>query len=340
LLRGLRRWVTGWATDAGMWMAPQLSAAAVDRIGHWIGRCGGHLPLLVGAVADNMRAAGVYSPAAVRDYFVQVGIHLAGALHALRSAGARSAHDRGFELAELARARIELDASVGRLGEVAATGGVILVGPHIANYLLGLARLNQEIPLTVYLRHSKDPRRQEAKRRWCRAAGVEWICEPPDVGSALGRLGPMAAALRNNRALFITPDLPQKRGQGVPVDLFGRRICLPAGPAWLALRTRAPMYLLLAEVRDQGQRLIVHGPFEHLGASSGRAERRTEVQRRMQWFAAKLERFLREQTPLWYLWGDKRWTRLFHGDRRYVSLPRPDRSPARPAAVAYAHYPH
>lgn len=37
----------------------------------------------------------------------------------------------------------------------------------------------------------------------------------------------------------------------------------------------------------------------------------------MQWFASGFERFVRAQPPLWYLWADKRWTRVFRDDPRY-----------------------
>jgi lauroyl/myristoyl acyltransferase len=315
LLRALRHWVTARATDTALWAAPRLSVRGVDRIGALVARCGPHSPIIARQVAENLRAVGVYSPAAVRDYFAQLGEHFSGALHALRCASRAGPG----ELAALAAERVELDDSVARLSTVLATGrGAILVGPHINNYLLNLARLNQVCPLTVYLRHSKDAQRRAAKQRWYEASGVGWISEPLDAGRTLGRLGRMAEALRAGRVLFITPDLPQKRESGTPVQFFGREIYLPAGPALLALRSGAPLFMLTAEMHGSRQRLVLHGPFVGDSETRGRDQRQAAVRARLQWFADGLERFLVEQTPLWYLWGDKRWTRLLRGDSRYV----------------------
>jgi lauroyl/myristoyl acyltransferase len=312
LLRALRHWVTARATDAALRAAPRLSVRGVDRVGALVAQCGPRLPFIARQVADNLRAVGVYSPAAVREYFAQLGGHFAGALHALRCAGPG-------DLARLAAERVELGESVARLSAVLVAGrGAILVGPHINNYLLNLARLNQVCPLTVYLRHSKDAQRRAAKQRWYEASRVGWISEPLDAGRTLGRLGRMAEALRAGRVLFITPDLPQKRESGTPVRLFGREIYLPAGPALLALRSGAPLFMLTAEMHGPRQRLVLHGPFGGDSETRGREQRQAAVQARLQWFADGLERFLVKQTPLWYLWGDKRWTRLLRGDSRYV----------------------
>jgi lauroyl/myristoyl acyltransferase len=315
----MRHWVTARATDAALLVAPRMSIQAADQIGGLLGRGGRHLPLVARLVADNMRALGVYTAAAHAAYFAQLGVHFAGALQALRCVGHRGEPQPSRELARLAAARVVLDASVFRLrGALAGGRGAIVVGPHIVNYLLNLARLNQELPLTVYLRYSTDRRRRAAKERWYQASGVGWISEAADAGGPLGRLGRMAAVLRAGRVLYITPDLPQKRDEGTAVQFFGREIYVPAGPALLALRSGAPLFMLLAEAEGSHQRLMLCGPFEDEHAADGHGERKGAVRRRLQWFAHGLERFLRAQTPLWYLWGDKRWTRVLSGDPRYV----------------------
>lgn len=309
VLRSVRRWVTSRLTGWAVWSAPHLSEAGAERIGRGVARLGPHTPLLARLVADNMRSAGVFTPAAHRAYFEQIGHHLAGALHALA--------DRPDELADIARRRIELDESVGVLRDAVASGrGVILTGPHITNYLLSLTRLNQEVPLTVYLRHAADTTRQTAKERWYRASGVQWIAEPRDAARPLARLAAMTVAVQSGRVLFITPDLPQKVTDGTPVPLLGRAIYLPGGPAVLAARTGAPLLFLTAERTPAGQRLAVRGPYRRV--TTGGSGRRDAVAGGMRWFADAFERFLLEQTPLWYLWGDKRWTRVFRGDPRYV----------------------
>jgi lauroyl/myristoyl acyltransferase len=289
----------------------------IDRLGGLLARCGPHVPWLAGHLRANFRAAGLADPRLLGGHFEQLGAHFAGALHALRCAG-RGA-DGARQLAALAEARVTLDDSLARLREERQAGrGVIVVGPHITNYLLNLTRLNQFVPLTVYLRHSKDARRRTAKERWYRASGVSWISEPAERGGALGRIGRMAGALTAGAVLFITPDLPQKCGAGTPVHVLGRRVELPGGAALLALRSGAPLFMLTARSDGGRQHLLLSGPYASRD-DGGRSVRKLAVQRRMQWFANQFSNFLRTSPALWYLWGDKRWTRVWRGDPRYCA---------------------
>ncbi|MBN2445263.1 MAG: hypothetical protein JXO22_00940 [Phycisphaerae bacterium] len=314
--RELRKWITTRATDVGLALTPRLSRGMIERIGGFIALAGKRMPVVARNVAGNMGALGVGSRDRCDAYFKRVGEHYAGALHALRCAS-RGAEGRA-ELLDIAAERIELDASFDLLrGALAGRRGAILVGPHIANYLLGLALLNRDVPLTVYLRYSKDRRRRTAKQRWYQASGVDWISEPAEVGGTMGRLGHMATALRAGRALFITPDLPRKSGEGTAVQFLDREIYLPGGAALLAQRAKTPVYLLVAEAGGMRQRWRVRGPFESRHASHGRQERRAAVQRCMQWFADGFAEFLKAAPELWFLWGDKRWTRVCAGDERY-----------------------
>jgi lauroyl/myristoyl acyltransferase len=364
VLRRARKWLVSRIDQAAVSCAPRMPPGALQGVEPLIAWCGPRMPVLARLAAQNMLSAGLYSRAIHREYFANVGAHLAGALQALHCAG-RSPHAAQANLEAEAAARIELDDSVQLLRAAHHCGrGAILIGPHISNYLLNLTRLNQVVPLTVYLRHSKDPRRQQAKQRWYRASGVSWISEPRAQSGPLGRLGQMSAALRAGRVLFMTPDLVKKRGEGVPVRLLGREIYLPGGAAALAARTGAPLFALHARSNGRAQRLLVRGPYEQSRPVSGRTRpnhvaapvqlplkpeqsaatsgpnappllaldpsipRSLAPSRRrhapallqtMQWFADEFERFLRDQPALWYLWADKRWTRVFRGDPRYVA---------------------
>jgi len=318
LSRLLRHWATARVFAGAVSVAPRLSVRTLDAVGRLVARGGPYCPVVSHNVAENMRAVGLFSPASHREYFRQLGQHFAGALHALRCADQGLAAGPSRELAGIIADRIELDESIEYLRATAGTGrGAIIMAPHICGYLLNLARLNQEIPLTVYLRHSRDPLRHSVKRGWYHASGVNWICEPADAGGPLGRLGLMAAAISAGRTLFITPDLPRKPEAGTPVRLLGREVYLPAGPVLLAARTRAPLFMLTARRRGQRQQLVIEGPYRLDATARGRERRRAAIQRGLQWFADRFERFLIEQTPMWYLWGDKRWTRVLHGDPRY-----------------------
>lgn len=336
MLRAVRKWLTAQVTEAAVRATPHLSVATVDRLTAQLADLARHLPVLARQVADNMKTLGVYTPAAHRDYFGRLGAHFAGALHALRYAEQTTGDSMCPALADLVHERIQLDDSTELLRDAVGAGrGVIVMGPHITNYLLFLARLNEEVPLTVYLRHSKDTRRTALKERWYRASAVRWIAEPPGQSGPLGRLGRMATALGAGRVLFITPDLPQKRDAGTPVRFFGREIYLPAGPALLAVRSGAPLFMLLARPGASAalpQQLTLHGPYDGGPSGAGRVARREAVRRRLQWFATCLEDFLRQHPALWHLWGDKRWTRVLHNDARYVRPLRP-----RPTSAGAPH---
>jgi lauroyl/myristoyl acyltransferase len=321
--RRLRRWLRSEFTAAALHLAPQLSEAGVERLAAAIAVCGPRLPLLSRMVADNLRAAGTYSPRTLRQHFAELGHHFAGALQVLRFA---RRPDGLPKLLEYARRHIELDESVEELARLAWAGhGVILVGPHICNYLVGLALLNERVPLAAYLRRPKDSRRQVARRLWHEISGIRLISESARDGGPLGGLGRLIAALRQPAVVFMTPDLPQKAPSGLPVRLFGRSVRLPAGAGVLAVRTGAPLFMLLARGGLSGRQvLFVKGPFEPPGGSECR--RHKVVALSMQWFAQELENFLRDQPALWYFWADKRWTRVFRNDGRYVGKFCPDGS--------------
>lgn len=336
MLRPLRKALTERVIRSVGELAPRLTPRTIECWSARLAALGPHIPIVGRQVRDNMRRAGIATPVAPRAYFRQLGQHFAGALHALHWADDGTAGDISPQLARYTANHVTLDASVTGLHEARRLNrGVILMGPHICNYLISLARLNQDIPLTIYLRHSKDPRRTALKERWYRAAGIQWIAEPADAGGALGRIRRMSAALRANRVLFITPDLPQKPAAGVAVRWLDRVIYLPAGPALLSLRSGAPLYMLTATVAGAAQRLSVTGPCPAPPPGKGSAARQHAVQQRLQWFADEFAAFLHAEPALWYLWGDKRWTRVVHHDPRYTS-PLPTTRAGRVAANAGA----
>jgi lauroyl/myristoyl acyltransferase len=316
-LRALRRWVIAEATRAATAGAPLLGCRAVDAVARLVACAGPFVPVVGRNVAGNMRSLGVYSPQAWRDYFVQLGAHFAGAIHMLRCAGRPGDARIREELARAIDQRIALDASVSLLHEAAARGrGAVIMGPHLVNYLLGLARLSRDVPLTIYFRHQKDARRQEAKERWCRAAGIEAVFQPAVEGQPGARVSRIAEVIGEGRVVFVPPDLPRKRDEGVPVSFFGREMYLPAGAAVLAVRTGVPLFMLLARGEGGRQRLVVHGP-SAVKVLNGEGGERAAVRQHLQWFADLFEQFLREETALWYFWGDKRWTRALSGSPGY-----------------------
>lgn len=332
MLREIRQWVTAQARTTAAALAPRLSRQAADRLGATIAHVGPHVPVLARQVADNMRSAGIYSRPAHRAYFIGLAEHFAGALQVLRCAAGSAeltAESRDAQspspvrlssrpkpaFMQLVRERIGVDASVDQLRESLVQGrGAIILSPHINNYFMSVARLNEQVPLTVYMRWVNDPQRQAAKDKWYQVSGCTFISQPPDGGGPLGRMKRMAEVIETGRPLMVLIDLTQKREDGVAVRFFGRQVYLPAGAAVLALRTAAPVFVMTA-YRAEGRQVIrLHGPYR----VDRRDHRQAGVQRILQTFADHLERMLIEQPGLWYLWADKRWTRTFRGDPRYM----------------------
>ncbi len=318
-LRRTRRWVTSRVTEAALAASPTIRPATVERLEAFVGWAAARFPVLSATVAANMRALGVYTRQAHRDYFRFVASHLAGVLTALRCY-ARSPDTPSREFREIVEARYEIDESFDALRELTASGrGCVLMGPHLANFVMALARVHHVAPLTIYMRYSKLVARREAKLRWCKAAGMSWIVEPPESAKRAGRLAGMTAAVRAGQTLYVTPDLVRKQGEGTPVRFFGREIYLPAGACVLAARAEAPLFILLSrELPDRRQRLSLLGPVMPDAAPGARERVRSIVQQNMQWFADVFADFVRERTGLWYSWADKRWTRLLRGDPRYA----------------------
>ena len=349
-LRSLRQSITRNASEAALRSAPWLSAAAIRRLERLLARVGPHLPVLARTVADNMRAVGVYSKPAHRAYFAGVSAHLAAAMHIFRQATPASiaeAHreaeamtpavpswanrtgpnlDIPPELAATIRQRVELDDSFEKVRAAYAEGrGVVLMGAHPVTSLLVISRIDQEIPITIYLRYAKDVRRRATKRLWCGITRLDHVEEPPSAFDPSRRAGLLADVLQRGRGLIITPDLPQKEADGTPVRFFDREIYFPTGPAALSLLTGSPLFMLVPRPTASGIRMECLGPYVETTDQRVRGWRRTAIQKRMQWFTNLLvEELLKKHPGLWYLWGDKRWTRVFRNDTRYVRRTEPD----------------
>lgn len=324
--RAMRRWTTARVSDAAVAAAPLLPRVAVDAVEWSLRTAGPFVPILRGIVAGNMRAAGVFEPRHVREYFARCAAHLAGALHVFRLAGHTETHGASpsmpDELTRIVEQRIRLDDSIDRLRDALALGrGAVILPAHTTNYLLALARVNQVVPITIYLRHSRNPRRLAAKRRWCEATGLHYIAEPASATDPTSRAVLMADALREGRALVITPDLPQKRGSGAAVRLLNRTIFLPTGGAGLALLADAPLLAATNRAEGPANRVCFHGPYDVPDPPRGRGWRPQAIQRRLQWFADIMSDFLRTDPALWFLWADNRWTRVFLDDPRYTGRP-------------------
>jgi len=262
-----------------------------------------------------MRAAGVYSDDAFRAYFEQVAQHLANAVRIFRLRGRAGAVDH------MALDQIDLDETMQHLKDAASSGrGVLLAPAHTVNFVLTLTRVNQEIPVCVFLRWSRDARKLRLKQEWCEAAGLKVVMEPASSLSATNRAAVCVDALRGGAVLAIAPDVAQKAGRGAAVDVFGRRAYLPTGAAGIAQLAESPIVPLFGRLEGGRQVLYAEPPItvERLRREAG--GRKAALQQAIQKWATLFEGFVRRCPAAWFLWGDNRWTRVFQGDPKYAAL--------------------
>ncbi len=312
-LRNGRRWLTAKATQAARTIAPSLPAQAIDIVEVQLARLAPALPRLGRMVEANLRSAGIDQPHVVRDYFAQAVRQLANTLRLFRL------HPNSDAIIRLARRQSELDPSIASIRRaINGRTGVIIAAAHVCDYPLWLVRLNQEVPLSVYLRWSKDARRRDVKRAWARAAGLNTIIEPPrDDDATRGALA-CARFLQQGGALFLTPDIVQKAGRGAAVNLFGRKVCLPVGAAMLARLTGAPLVPVFGRFVDGRQVIYAGEPIRVAGRRGKSHGRAAQIQQATQEWANQFEAFVRDCPQAWFFWGDKRWTRVFQDDPRYT----------------------
>lgn len=325
-LRQLRRLATENLLKAALRLAEQLPPSALDIMersaGTLLPRLGS--PFLAGLVRRNMQAAGVHTPGQEQAYLRLAAEHLASALHFFRHGRANAAIDplKGDPaVLDLARERIVLDDSIDHLRRaVAENRGAIFAAPHATHFLLILTRINQTVPLTVFIRHSPLAHRRQARAAWHRAAGLRIIAEPPRLNDPAARAALLAEALADRQVVVITPDVVQPVGTGVPVDLFNRRVHLGSGVAALAVLTGAPV--VAGTTRAQDRRIVAefHPSFIAPEIPHRRGWRHEAMQRVQQQWGEIFARFLRDHPALWYFWADNRWSRVFRNDPKYVAL--------------------
>jgi lauroyl/myristoyl acyltransferase len=168
-------------------------------------------------------------------------------------------------------------------------GGVITLS-HYGNWDMGaLAAVARELPLTTVMA-PLGPRPFTELVVWARRRNQLEVHTPQNAARALLR------ALRQNRCVGLMSDIPGA-GPTVDVEYCGGMVPFSTVPAWLAMRTGAP--LLPAEcTRHRGGRfeVVIHPAVE---IHEGDGER--EVMQRV---ARVLERAVRLRPAQWYPFGE------------------------------------
>lgn len=125
-----------------------------------------------------------------------------------------------------------------------------------------------------------------------RQFGMKVIPLGPDAGSECLK------ALRNNEILCLLSDR-DLTGTGVPVDFFGERTTLPAGPATLAVRCGSALLptAVYFSNRTSGHHAVVRPPIDCVRQGS----LREDVARITQTLAGELETLIRKAPEQWHL---------------------------------------
>ncbi|MCB9855561.1 MAG: hypothetical protein H6818_07710 [Phycisphaerales bacterium] len=317
VLRQFRRRCTSAVVHGAATLAPLAPGFAVNFAETLIGRLGPMAPRLASIVRGNMIAANVYSPEVFRQHFRNVARHLTNGLRVLSSRSPDAVRS-------IASRDVRVDDSVEvAKAEIERHRGGLIAPAHCVNYLVSLVQLNQSLPVSMYLRWSKDARKVELKKRWCDAAGFDVIIEPPRLTNPAARAELIVEAIRAGKTVAITPDLAQRAGEGVAVRWLDRIAYLPSGPASLAMLAEVPMLPLFARREGDRQTLYFASPIHVTRLSRAEGGRTESVRRAMQCWADGFQTFVQNSPDQWFLWGDSRWTRVLRGDPVYSGVVEP-----------------
>lgn len=283
-----------------------LLARAFDRI---LGpRLAGGLAALMGRFA--------YRPLGIRATVVEEQLRRAfpGRDAAWQRRTARAAYEHlgreGMMLLRLSRlGREDVIAATEVVGldaleaAVRAGKGAVMVTGHLGNWEIGGASVAARgVPLDVVAQRQANPLFDRLINRARERLGMTVVRRGGATREAL-------RSLRRGRVVALVADQDARR-RGVFVPFFGRPASTHRGPAVLALRSGAPVFMGTAVRRgDGGYRITIHEIPVPAGADlEERADRLTAE------LAAALEAAVREE-PGQYLWHHRRWkTRPRNGD--------------------------
>lgn len=175
--------------------------------------------------------------------------------------------------------------------ELAAGRAAIVVTPHFGNWDLGAAMTATcGRPVHAVADQFGPPAVDRIVRRARERVGVRIIPSGPSSAREALR------ALRHGDVLCLAADI-DRSGGGVPVRFLGRMVCLPAGPATLALRTNVaviPGYVHRLAGGAHEARLLDPLPVPPPGAQDERVRLLTQA------IADSFERIIRRDPSQWF----------------------------------------
>lgn len=178
--------------------------------------------------------------------------------------------------------------------------GMILVGPHLGNWEIGVfAYSAAREPLTYLARPLDNPKIEEFVARLRSRFGNRPINKTNSVSAAF-------EILRSGGILGALPDVNMHPKDGIFVPFFGVEACTTRGLAMLAMRTNA-LIMPMCCVWDEAKRKYVvrYGSLIEPAAAPV-ADRNAEIYRLTAAITAEMEAFIRLAPDQW-IWTHKRW---------------------------------
>lgn len=170
--------------------------------------------------------------------------------------------------------------------------GVVLALPHLGGWEWAGFWMSRVIkqPVTVVVESVEPPELFEFFTGFREALGMNIVTLGPNAGPAVLR------ALNANQVVCLLVDRDIE-GNGIPVEFFGERTTMPAGPALMALRTGAPLLTGAIYFRGDGHYAVIENPVP----TERQGRMRADVTRVTAEIAARLENLIRVAPEQWHL---------------------------------------
>jgi predicted LPLAT superfamily acyltransferase len=180
------------------------------------------------------------------------------------------------------------------------SGGIILMS-HLGSFEIA-AHAFQELGFKLLLIMGEKEAKQVARdqREAMKARGIHIQVVTAGEDFLFGGVEAIKF-VREGGFVSVTGDLvwTEQRSR-LSVSLFDHEVGLPAGPHFLALVSRAPLFIMFTFRDDKGRYLITASPPREVKAAS-RSERSAALQASAQAYANALEEMVRQHPFQWYI---------------------------------------
>ncbi|MEO8287559.1 MAG: lysophospholipid acyltransferase family protein [Chloroflexota bacterium] len=186
--------------------------------------------------------------------------------------------------------------------------GTLIISGHFGNWdIAGAIMLSYGLPLNA-VSESYEPKKIDDLVNGTREkAGIKII------RLETHSLRQIFTALKKNEAVTILFDRPEPTTEGVPVQFFGETAYVPAGPAAIAIKTKASILVGYC-VRMPGNKTFygaVEPPIEFESLLTGNKE--ADIQIVTQQYVSRMEQVIRRHPDQWYMFREM-WPRTEEHD--------------------------